>query len=62
MDIPRPLALLPAAEDADASIYAVSNDDELQNLYDPYIPYVEPSIQTITDESPPPRPWILFPL
>ena len=59
-DIPRhpPSALLDAAKDGDASIYAVfggqgTNEvyfDELQNLYDLYTPYVAPFIQTITDE------------
>ena len=59
-DIPRqpPSALLAAAKDADASIYAVfggqgTNEvyfDELQNLYDLYTPYVEPFIQTVADE------------
>ena len=59
-DIPHspPSALLAAAKDADASIHAVfggqgTNEvyfDELQNLYDLYTPYVEPFIQTITDE------------
>jgi len=59
-DIPRqpPSALLAAAKDGDASIYAVfggqgTNEvyfDELQNLYDLYTPYVEPFIQTITGE------------
>jgi len=59
-DVPRqpPSALFAAAEAGDASIYAIfggqgTNEvyfDELQKLYDLYTPYVEPFIQTITDE------------
>ena len=59
-EIPRQpsSALLTAAKDGDASIYAVfggqgTNEvyfDELQDLYDLYTPYVAPFVQTVTDE------------
>ena len=60
-DIPRgpPSALLNAASNNDASVYALfggqgTNEvyfDELQALYDTYKPYVEPFIATVTRES-----------
>ncbi|KAF8843701.1 hypothetical protein BDN67DRAFT_963867 [Paxillus ammoniavirescens] len=59
-DIPKPpaSALLSAASEGEASIYALfggqgTNEvyfDELQTLYDTYKPYVSPLITAITDE------------